>query len=55
MLTMIVIVLALFVVAVVVAWWVLEIDVPDVLVATTAPAAGVCLNLFLRHAAVLAY
>jgi hypothetical protein len=46
MLTIIVLVLALLVAAVVVAWWWLEIDVPDVVVAATAPAAGVCLIYF---------
>jgi len=43
MLTIIVLVLALLVAAVVVAWWIFEIDVPDVVVAATAPAAGVCI------------
>lgn len=46
MLTMIVLVLALLVAAVVVAWWLLEIDVPDFVVAATAPAAGVCIVYF---------
>lgn len=46
MLTMIVLILALFVAAVVLAWWWLEIDVPDVVVAATAPAAGVCIVYF---------
>ena len=36
-------------VLVIVAWWLFEIDLPDVVVAGTAPAAGAC--IVYRHAA----
>ena len=52
MLTIIMLILLALVVLVIAAWWLFEIDVPDVVIAGTAPAAGLH-HLFLRHAAVL--
>ena len=49
MLTIIMLILLALVVLVIVAWWLFEIDLPDVVVAGTAPAAGAC--IVYRHAA----
>lgn len=43
MLTIIMLILLALVILVVAAWWLFEIELPDVLVAGTAPAAGACL------------
>lgn len=48
MLTIIMLILLALVVLVIVAWWLFEIDLPNV-VAGTAPAAGAC--IVYRHAA----
>ncbi|MEZ0277856.1 MAG: hypothetical protein ACAH04_01465 [Methylibium sp.] len=47
--TIIMLILLALVVLVIVAWWLFEIDLPDVVVAGTAPAAGAC--IVYRHAA----
>ena len=46
MLTIIMLILLALVVRDVGAWWLFEIDVPDVVVAATAPAAGACIIYF---------
>jgi hypothetical protein len=46
MLTIIMLILLALVILVVVAWWLFEVDVPDVVVAGTAPAAGACIIYF---------
>ncbi len=43
MLTIIMLALLALVILVLVAWWLFEIELPDVVVAGTAPAAGACL------------
>jgi hypothetical protein len=46
MLTIIMLILLALVVLVIAAWWLFEIDLPDVVVAATAPAAGACIVYF---------
>lgn len=46
MLTIVMLVLLALVFLVIVAWWLFDIEVPDVVVAGTAPAAGACIAYF---------
>jgi hypothetical protein len=46
MLTIIMLILLTLVVLVIVAWWLFGIELPDVGVAATAPAAGACIVYF---------
>ena len=46
MLTIIMLILLALVLLVIAAWWLFEIDLPDVVVAGTAPAVGACIVYF---------
>jgi hypothetical protein len=46
MLTIIMLILLALVILVIAAWWLFEIELPDVVVAGTAPAAGACIVYF---------
>jgi hypothetical protein len=46
MLTIVMLILLALVILVIAAWWLFEVEVPDVVVAGTAPAAGACIAYF---------